>query len=90
LGQEAARARVDRFLETVQQDYAEYIGNASGAWTDNQLDFRFLASGLNISGNLVVAQARVDVSGSLPLAAALFRGQIERTIRGELERLLAS
>ena len=38
----------------------------------------------------MVAQQSVEVSGSLPLAAALFRGQIERTIRDELQRLLSS
>jgi len=90
LGQAAARGRVDQFLESVQRDYAEHIGNVSGRWSDDRLDFRFLASGLNISGTLMVAQQSVEVSGSLPLEAALFRGQIERTIRDELQRLLSS
>jgi hypothetical protein len=31
----------------------------------------------------------VEVSGALPLAAALFRGRLERTIREELSRVLA-
>jgi hypothetical protein len=36
----------------------------------------------------VVYQSSVEVSGNLPFAASLFRGQIEQTIRGELEKLL--
>jgi hypothetical protein len=89
LGREPARARVEQFLDNVQRDYAAYISQVSGEWTENQLQFRFLASGLNISGALVVEETLVEVSGPLPLAAAFFRGQIERTIRDELRRLLS-
>jgi putative polyhydroxyalkanoic acid system protein len=89
LGQEPARARVERFLDSVQRDYAAHISHVSGEWAENRLDFRFLVSGLNVSGTLVVDESIVRVAGPLPLAAALFRGQIERTIRDELERLLS-
>jgi len=89
LGQEPARARVERFLDSVQRDYAAHVSNVSGEWSNNRLDFRFLASGLNVSGTLVVGEQLVEVSGPLPLAAMLFRGQIERTIRDELRRLLS-
>jgi hypothetical protein len=89
LGQDPARARVETFLESVQRDYAAHVSNVSGEWSDNQLAFRFLASGLNISGTLIVEETLVAVTGPLPLAAAFFRGQIERTIRDELRRLLS-
>ena len=88
LGLEAARAHVERFLDNFQRDYADQLSDVSVEWAENQLSFRFLARGLNISGALVVEESLVRVSGSLPLAAALFRGQIERTIREELSRLL--
>jgi len=89
LGQEAARQRVERFLDDVQRDYAAHISTVSGQWSDNRLDFRFVASGLSVSGMLLVEETLVAVSGPLPLAAALLRGQIERTIEGELRRLLS-
>jgi len=89
LGQPSARARVEQFLENVQRDYAAHLSNVGGEWIDNQLNFRFLASGLSISGALAVEETLVTVTGPLPLAAAFFRGQIERTIRDELLKLLS-
>ena len=89
LGQEAARARVEQFLDSVQRDYAAQVSNVSGEWTESRLAFRFVTTGLNISGTLVVEQSLVAVSGPLPLVAALFRGKIEQQIRDELRRLLS-
>jgi putative polyhydroxyalkanoic acid system protein len=89
LGAGAALARVEQFLEQVQRDYAEYLSEPQGAWSGNRLDFRFLATGLSISGSLVVEEQTVHVFGPLPLAAAFFRGRIERTIHDELKRLLS-
>jgi len=89
LGQAAARQRVDAFLETVLRDYAQSISNVDGQWTENRLAFRFITSGLNISGMLIVEETIIAVSGPLPLAAVLFRGRIEQQIREELRRLLS-
>src|SRR5437867_7093461 len=89
LGQPAARQRVEAFLETVLRDYAQSISNVDGQWTENRLAFRFVTSGLNISGMLVVEDTVVAVSGPLPLAAVLFRGRIEQQIRDELCRMLS-
>ena len=89
LGREAARKRVDHFLEGVQRDYAGLISNVQGAWADDQLQFGLTAMGLAISGMLKVEESAVQVSGPLPLAAALFRGRIEQSIREELEKLLS-
>src|SRR5262245_25921022 len=88
LGAAAALSRVERFLEQVQRDYAEYLSEPQGGWSGNRLDFSFLAMGLPITGSLVVDEEKVDVFGPLPLAAAFFRGRIERTIHDELTRLL--
>jgi len=89
LGQSAARARVEQFLDAVQRDYAEQVRDVSGEWQENQLHFRFTATGLNISGVLNVEEQAVAVSGPLPLVAAFFRGKIEQQIRDELKKLLS-
>src|SRR5262245_50394519 len=89
LGQPAARQRVETFLETVRSDYAQYISDVDGQWTENRLAFRFATGGLHISGMLIVEESLVAVSGPLPLAAVLFRGRIEQQIRDELQRLLS-
>jgi hypothetical protein len=88
LGQEAARARVESFLETVQRDYAAHVSNVSGQWNGSELEFGFLTNGLNVRGTLEVQESAVVVAGPLPLVAAFFRGQIERTIREQLVQLL--
>jgi hypothetical protein len=41
-----------------------------------------------IHGQMHVHAGQVNVNGKLPLAAALFRGRIEQTIRSELATLL--
>ena len=89
LGQATARARVETFLEAVQRDYAEHVRNVTGEWEEDRLSFRFVTSGLNITGTLAVEDTAVEVSGPLPLVAALFRGKIEQQIRGELAKLLS-
>ena len=89
LGRDAARRRVEQFLEAVQRDYAAQISNVQGAWTGDQLQFSLVAMGLAIRGTMVVEESAVQVSGPLPLAAALFRGRIEQTIRDELQKLLS-
>jgi hypothetical protein len=89
LGRDAARGRVEQFLEAVQRDYAAHISNVNGAWTDDRLQFSFKAAGLAISGTMLVEETAVQVSGPLPLAAAFFRGRIEQTIRDELQKLLS-
>lgn len=89
LGREAAKSRVEQFLESVQRDYASHISNVQGGWTGDQLQFSFSATGLAISGTMQVEESAVQVSGPLPLAAAFFRGRIEQTIKDELQKLLS-
>jgi hypothetical protein len=88
LGQEAALARVQQFLDDVRREHADKVSDVRGQWSENRLEFSFLASGLSIRGTLVVEEIVVQVFGPLPLAAAFFRGRIEQTIRQELEKLL--
>lgn len=89
LGQAAARQRVEGFLDKVRRDLPAFVNEVDGAWKEDQMEFRLKASGMNISGTLVVAETAAEVSGNLPLAAVLFRGQIERTIKEELAKLLS-
>ncbi|MCI0361367.1 MAG: polyhydroxyalkanoic acid system family protein [Planctomycetaceae bacterium] len=89
LGHEAALVRVQKFLDDVRENYAAHMSDVRGQWNGNRLEFGFSATGLPVQGTLVVDDAAVHVSGPLPLAALLFRGKIEQTIRQELEKLLS-
>jgi hypothetical protein len=88
LGHEAALVRVHQFLGEMRLKHADKLSDVRGDWTENRLDFRFIASALTIQGTLVVGNDAVEVFGPLPLAATFFRGKIEQTIRQELEQLL--
>ena len=90
LGRDAAKSRVEQFLESVQRDYAAHISNVQGGWTGDALQFSFTATGFPISGNMLVEESAVQVAGPLPLAASFFRGRIEQTIKDELQKLLSS
>jgi putative polyhydroxyalkanoate system protein len=89
LDQAEARRRVESFLDNVRREYADDISDVSGAWQGDDLAFSFKAKGLPIKGSLAVASDAVNVTGPLPMLAAMFRGRIEQTIRKELEKLLA-
>jgi hypothetical protein len=83
-----AVTRLQRFLDKVRTEHADRISDVRGDWTENMLRFAFTAVSLKIQGTLEVVEQEVRVVGNLPFAALLFRGQIEETMRTELEKLL--
>jgi hypothetical protein len=89
LGQAAAQARLERFLEDIRTRHAAELNDVRGGWTGNMLQLALNIRGIGITGQMVVEESQVHVSGPLPLAALFFRGRIEQTIREELERALA-
>lgn len=89
LGRGAALTRVQDFLDEAVRNFAADVSDVSGQWREHRLDFAFAARGLAVQGTLIVEEDAVLVSGPLPLAALLFRGRIEQTIRQELEKRLA-
>jgi hypothetical protein len=89
LGQAEAQARLERFLEQIRTQHAAELNDVRGGWTDNVLEIELDIRGIGISSRMIVEETHVHVSGPLPLAALFFRGRIEQTIRGEIERALA-
>lgn len=89
LGQMTATSRLRDFVDEVRQQYQEQVTDVSGQWNDHILDFSLKTFGFLIQGTLTVEDTVARVEGRLPLAAALFRGQIERSITSELTRALS-
>ena len=89
LGVAAAAERLRTFIEDVRRDHGDKLGSVRGEWKGSTLHFGFTAYGLAIQGTMEVLESSVQVSGQLPLAAALFRGQVEKTIRDELVKELS-
>ncbi len=88
LGTQAATDRLKSFLEQVSERYQDQVSSLSGDWNDNVLTFSLTTYGFKIDGTLTVEEQLARLSGNLPMAAAFFRGKIEESISGELQRAL--
>lgn len=84
-----AQARIADVLANLKEGEIPEIETLESQWSGNELHLRWQTRGLVLQGTLVVQATHVEVKGALPLAAALFRGRLERTIREELSRVLA-
>ena len=89
LGQQPAIDRLKTFVEKVQERYKDQVSKVDGQWVANALNFALTTYGFNISGSLTVEDNSVLLQGQLPFAALPFRGKIEQTIAGELQKQLA-
>ena len=87
LGKDAAREKLQRFMEVVKTDYSQ-VSDLHEEWQGDSLKFSFKTYGFVITGALQVREKDVVLDGTLPLAAIMFKGRVEQTIREQLERLL--
>ncbi len=84
-----AVARLQGFSEKIRKSYEGEITEVVETWhEDGRLSFSFKAMGFRISGGAVIDHERVRMEGTLPLAAVMFRGAIERQIREKLDEAL--
>ncbi|MBL9125708.1 MAG: polyhydroxyalkanoic acid system family protein [Planctomycetaceae bacterium] len=81
--------RLRTFLEMVKQAYGHQVTHLEESWGERSGTFSFKALGFKTAGTLEVDQAEVRVVGQIPLAALMFRGKIEETLREQLTRALA-
>lgn len=88
LGQELAMAKLKTLMEQTIQEHGDKVSNLRGDWVESLLSFGFTVYGMAVSGTMAVGPSDVKIEGKLPLAAAFFRGQVEKTLRSELQKLL--
>ena len=88
LGQPEATARLVRYVERVFEKYADQISAPQGGWEGSLLTYDFRTYGMHITGKMEVGEINVRVNGNLPLAAMLFKGKVEQSVRTELTRVL--
>ncbi|PQO44668.1 polyhydroxyalkanoic acid system family protein [Blastopirellula marina] len=89
LGQEAAVERVQYVLEKMKGRFEGQVKDMQQTWDGHVLTFAFRTMGVNIDGTMEVLEELVVVKGKLPFAAMLFKGQIEKSIGEELEKIIA-
>jgi len=85
-----AYARTDGFLNGLMQQNPGIVKNPKKSWNsgNTRMDFSFEAYGFKISGGIILDDHKVTVKGALPILAMPLKGQIERTIRENLEAVL--
>ncbi len=88
LSAEEAKARLERFIESLQAKFQDKVSDLSQSWDDNTLSFGFKTFGFKIAGAIAASENKLDVSGDIPFAAMMFKGKIETEIREQLARLM--
>jgi len=87
-GQDASLEKLKTFLDRVKQKYADKVSALDGEWNANVLNFALTTFGITIKGTLTVEETVAKFVGDIPFAAMMFKGQIEKGIREELEKCL--
>ncbi|MEM9186306.1 MAG: polyhydroxyalkanoic acid system family protein [Planctomycetota bacterium] len=88
LGREEAVSRVQGFSEKLKERMGDQVSDLEQSWEGGTLSFSFKTFGFKISGALDVKDDRIDISGDLPFAAAMFKGKIVSGFEEQLTKIL--
>ena len=89
LGTAEARSRIEQAIAEAKTRYADRVSDLTERWEGDRGEFSARAMGFNVKGQIAVRPDQVEINGDLPLAAAMFKGQIEAMIRDRATKLLA-
>lgn len=89
LDQQTAVTKLNGLMSALQTKYKDVASDIQGSWADNVLNFSLKVMGMAISGKVTVQDRLAKVEGQIPLAAAMFRGRIEESIKKEMQKELA-
>ncbi|MEO0530526.1 MAG: polyhydroxyalkanoic acid system family protein [Planctomycetota bacterium] len=88
LGKQAALDRLQGFSDKLRERHADKIKDIEQQWDGDRMTFGFKTMGLRIEGEMLVEEDAVRVSGDLPFAAAMFKGQLTGAMEDQLQKLL--
>lgn len=88
LGKDEASLRMKNLIDKVEEKYGDQVSDLEQSWEGDTLNFSFSTFGIKISGAGEVDEAKVDVSGNLPIAAMMFKGKIESDLKTIIEKKL--
>ncbi len=89
LGQEEAMRRVKEKIAEMEQTHRNEYSGLNQQWDGPRLSFEFRVVGMKISGTADVEESQVQLTATVPFAAMMFKGKIERGVSDELGALLA-
>ncbi len=87
--QDEATERLKKLLEFAKARNEGKVTDLVEEWTDHRLTFSFSTFGFKVSGSVDVEPHDVQVQGTIPFAAVMFKGKIEQAVKDELRRVLA-
>lgn len=88
LPQDEALIRVKGMLEAMKKEAGDDLDIIEESWKDNVGTSTFKAKGMKFSGTMTVTDKALEIQGTIPLLAVLFRGIVEKEIRRRAEELL--
>ena len=89
MGKQKAIERLHSLSAGMKRRFEGQIKDWSESWSDDAMDFSFKTVGATIKGRLVVDESTARIHGDLPFIAMAFKGQIEKSIREEMNKALA-
>ncbi len=86
---EEAKERLQSLFSKIKEKYGDQVSNLEESWDGNKLAYAFSTFGFNIKGDMNVEPNEIQINGSIPFAAMMFKGKIEQSVREQLEKTLA-
>ena len=84
-----AASRIRSLLNHLKAEHGDKINDLKEEWVGHTGKFDCSVMGFRVSGILAIEPSQVTITGSLPLAAMLFKGKLETMIRDQTAKLLA-
>jgi hypothetical protein len=84
-----AAQRIRSLLNDLKSEHGDKISDLQEEWVNDTGKFACTVMGFRVSGILTIETSQVSITGTLPLAAMLFKSQLERLIRKHAAELLA-
>lgn len=88
LGADAARERLQTYLDKVKERHGDKFKDLEESMEGNHGKFSFKTMGFKVGGAVDIGDENVSVDLDLPFAAMLFKGKIETELRNQLSALL--
>lgn len=89
LTQVEAASRIRGLLNDLKAQHADQLTDLKEEWDGHTGKFACSVMGFQVSGSLAIEPAQVAITGTLPLAAMLFKGPLESMIKTHAAELLA-
>jgi putative polyhydroxyalkanoic acid system protein len=90
LPREEAVSRIKGLIANLQQEQKDNIQSVKEEWDENQGQFSFKAKGFEVSGNIVVEDDHVRLTGDLPFMLSFFKDTISNVIKDKAGKLLST